>query len=45
VVLVPPLRYQIYTNSLAPTVGIGMSGVTPKHEVLPGDRDRRGRGG
>jgi hypothetical protein len=25
--------------------GIGMSGVTPKHEVLPGDRDRRGRGG
>jgi hypothetical protein len=25
--------------------GIGMSGVTPKHEVLPGDRGRRGRGG
>jgi hypothetical protein len=25
--------------------GIGMSGVTPKHEVLLGDRDRRGRGG
>jgi hypothetical protein len=25
--------------------GIGMSGVTPKHEVLPGDRDQRGRGG
>jgi hypothetical protein len=23
--------------------GIGMSGVTLKHEVLPGDRDRRGR--
>jgi hypothetical protein len=25
--------------------GIGMSGITPKHEVLPGDRDRRGRCG
>jgi hypothetical protein len=25
--------------------GIGMSGVTSKHEVLPGDRGRRGRGG
>jgi hypothetical protein len=25
--------------------GIGMSGVAPKHEVLPGDRDRRGRSG
>jgi hypothetical protein len=25
--------------------GIGMGGITPKHEVLPGDRDRRGRGG
>jgi hypothetical protein len=25
--------------------GIGMSGATPKHEVLPGDRDRRGRSG
>jgi hypothetical protein len=25
--------------------GTGMSGVTPKHEFLPGDRDRRGRCG
>jgi hypothetical protein len=25
--------------------GIGISGATPKHEVLPGDRDRRGGSG
>jgi hypothetical protein len=25
--------------------GIEMSGVTPKHQVVPGDHDRRGRGG
>jgi hypothetical protein len=36
------LRHNHWTRGAG---GIRMSDVTPKHEVLPGDHDRRGRGG